>query len=234
MLTGTSEVEVSMAGPVPRYLPTYLEQDSLLVALGKALGDVQSGRLLDVGCGKRPYASLFSAAVQYIGIDLPSSHNIDQCLPDVWASALRLPFASQGFDAVLCTQVLEHVPHPEQLIQEAFRVLRTGGRFILTAPQTWGLHEEPHDYYRFTRYGLRYLLESAGFEVAWIDARGGAFRVIGQTLLNFLHIHGSIRRLSWWRKRANTILNAFFLYLDRRWLWEKDTLGYIALATRPG
>jgi SAM-dependent methyltransferase len=223
-----------MAEPVPRYLPTYLEQDSLRVALGKALGQVQGEQLLDVGCGKRPYASLFPAGMHYIGIDLPSPQNVEQCEPDVWASALRLPFASQGFDAVLCTQVLEHVPHPELLIQEAFRVLRAGGTFILTAPQTWGLHEEPHDYYRFTRYGLGHLLESAGFEVERIDARGGAFRVIGQTLLNFLHIRSRIHRLSWWRKQTNTMLNTLFAYLDRRWLWEKDTLGYIALATRPG
>jgi SAM-dependent methyltransferase len=156
----------------------------------------------------------------YTGIDLPSPNNAGQCLPNVWASALRLPFPSQGFDTVLCTQVLEHVPRPELLIQEAFRVLRTGGQLILTAPQTWGLHEQPHDYYRFTSYGLRYLLEDAGFEVQRIDARGGALRVIGQTLLNFLHIRSGITRLSWWRKRANSMLNALFSYLDRRWPWN--------------
>lgn len=219
--------------PVPRYSPTYLEQDSLLSALEKVSREAGGGRLLDIGCGRRPYASLFTNVTHYVGIDLPSSPSIGRDSPDVWASGLRLPFASGRFDVILCTQVLEHVPQPEQLVAEGLRVLRTGGQLILTAPQTWGLHEEPHDYYRFTRYGLRYLLESGGFEVTRLEARGGAFRMIGQTFLSYLQARCSHTTLSPWRRRAYTVLNWFFAYLDRRWLWEKDTLGYVVLATRP-
>jgi SAM-dependent methyltransferase len=225
---------VEVPEPVPRYAPTYLEQDSLLSALQMTAREVGGGRLLDIGCGRRPYASLFTDITHYVGIELPSSPGIGRDLPDVWASGLRLPFASERFDVILCTQVLEHIPQPEQMVAEALRVLRTGGQLILTAPQTWGLHEEPHDYYRFTRYGLQYLLESVGFQVARIEARGGVFRMIGQTLLNYLQAHSSHNVLPPWRRRVYAVLNWFFATLDRRWLWEKDTLGYVVLATRPG
>ncbi len=217
---------------MPRYLPTYLEQESIFLSLQKAARQVQGGLLLDIGCGNRPYAFLFTTATQYVGIDLPAQ-DMTQRESDVWASGLQLPFASERFDIVLCTQVLEHVPQPWRLIQEAFRVLKAGGGFILTAPQTWGLHEEPRDYYRFTRYGLQYLLESAGFEVKWLEARGGVFRMIGQTLLSFLYIHNQVRQLTPWLKSMNTMLNTFFAYLDKRWPWEKDTLGYAAMSIRP-
>lgn len=225
---------MEVAEPVPRYAPTYLEQDSLLSALQTSAREVGGGRLLDIGCGRRPYASLFTNITHYVGIDLPSSISIGKDSPDVWASGLRLPFASGRFDVILCTQVLEHVPQPEHMIAEALRVLRAGGQLILTAPQTWGLHEEPHDYYRFTRYGLQYLLESVGFQVTRIEARGGVFRMIGQTLLNYLQTRSSHNTLPAWRRRVYAVLNWFFATLDRRWLWEKDTLGYVVLATRPG
>lgn len=218
---------------VPRHLPTYLEQETLFDALQKAAQGVQGGWLLDIGCGSQPYAHLFPDVARYVGVDLPPPPGA-QRRADVWASGLHLPFVVESFDTVLCAQVLEHVPRPQQLIAEAFRVLKTGGRFILTAPQTWGLHEEPHDYYRFTQYGLRYLLESAGFEVQSIEARGGAFRVIGQTFLNLYYLRNRIPRTTPWLRACTSVFNTLFAYLDRRWPWEKDTLGYIACAIRPG
>jgi len=221
-----------VTGLIPRHLPTYLEQESLLISLQKAAGHTRDGLLLDIGCGSCPYVSLFPAATRYVGIDLPSKLTAHQ-QPTIWGNGLRLPFAAKTFATVLCTQVLEHVPQPALLIEESSRVLQEGGALILAAPQTWGLHEEPRDYYRFTKYGLEYLLEDAGFEVQWIEARGGVFRMIGQTFLSFLYIRNQISRATPWLKRLTTMLNAFFVYLDRRWCWEKDTLGYTALAIRP-
>jgi len=222
-----------MTQPLPRYLPTYLELESLFVSIQEVARQVQGGLLLDIGCGNRPYISLFPSVTRYVGIDLPW-RDLATKQVDVWASGLHLPFADGSFDVVLCTQVLEHVPRPWQLIQEVFRVLRIGGKLILTAPQTWGLHEEPCDYYRFTKYGLQYLLEGAGFEVRSIKARGGVFRAMGQTLMNFWYLYYQIPRLTYWLQRINAMLNTFFAYLDRRWPWGKDTLGYTVLAIRSG
>lgn len=221
-----------MTESIPSYLPTYLELESLHASIEKAARQVQGGLLLDVGCGRRPYASLFSSVTRYMGIDLPRCDEVQWC-PDVWASGLQLPFTSRVFDTVLCTQVIEHVQRPRQLVREAYRVLKPGGAFVLTAPQTWGLHEEPWDYYRFTKYGLVHILEAANFVVQWVDARGGAFRMIGQTLLNLFYIRNKVYKLTWWLKSATRFLNAVFMYLDQRWHWDKDTLGYTVLATRP-
>jgi len=218
---------------VRRHLPTYLEQETLFDALQRAAQEVQGGWLLDIGCGNQPYAHLFPSVARYVGVDLPPPPDTQRCA-DVWASGLHLPFVAARFDTVLCAQVLEHVPQPQQLVEEAFRVLKVGGRLILTAPQTWGLHEEPQDYYRFTRYGLHYLLESAGFEVQSIQARGGSWRVIGQTFLNLYYLYNRIPRATPWLRACTSAVNALFENLDRRWPWEKDTLGYIACAIRPG
>src|SRR5262249_35442045 len=121
-----------------------------------------SGRVLDVGCGLKPYAELF-ATDAYVGIELRPTR---EGIVDVLASALHLPFLDGAFDAVVSNQVLEHVPEPSQMLSEAFRVLRPGGYLLLTTPQTWGLHHVPHDYYRYTPFGLRYLAEKNGFQVA--------------------------------------------------------------------
>jgi len=217
---------------VSRDLPTYLEQESLWSALQTAAPAVPRGLLLDIGCGDKPYAALFPQVSRYIGIDLPPTTPVVR-RPDVWASALSLPFADRCFETVFCAQVLEHVPRPEELLREAFRVLKVGGQIILTVPQTWGLHEEPHDYYRFTRYGLQYLLEDAGFQVRSIEPRGGAFRMMGQTFLSTCYLRKQIPRLTPRLRAFNRSWNSLFAYLDRRWPWNKDTLGYIACANRP-
>ena len=82
---------------------------------------------------------------------------------DLVAPAHDLPLEDDALDAVVCTQVLEHTPEPWLVLEEFARVIRPGGTVIVTAPLTWYLHELPHDYYRFTAYGLAHLLHRAGF-----------------------------------------------------------------------
>jgi len=139
--------------------PLYLARRQLWLHVRRH-AHLASGRLLDVGCGGRPYEALFPRVQQYVGLELPKARRAD-----VWGSALLLPFQARAFDTVLCNQVLEHVPEPAVLFAEVRRVLAPGGVLILTTPQTWGLHHEPHDFYRFTRYGLAHLARSAGLEV---------------------------------------------------------------------
>jgi SAM-dependent methyltransferase len=81
--------------------------------------------------------------------------------------------ACERFDIVFCTQVIEHVPDPGALVEETFRVLRPGGFLVLTGPFWWPLHEEPHDYHRFTRYGFSHLLARAGYVDVEITPDGG-------------------------------------------------------------
>src|SRR2546425_12982585 len=95
----------------------------------------------------------------------------------------HLPFRTATFDTILSTQVLEHVRQPDSLLREAYRVLRLGGHLVLTAPQINPLHEEPHDYFRYTCHGLRSLAEEAGFSVLQVTALGGAIATIGQMIV---------------------------------------------------
>lgn len=125
------------------------------------------GRLLDVGCGKKPYFLIFSPKVEsYIGIDLLSSGSSDAI--DAFADICLLPFVKESFDTVLCSEVLEHVSDPFVAIREIHRVLKKVGVLILSCPQTYQLHDAPSDYYRFTKYGLIELVESQdGFRVEY-------------------------------------------------------------------
>jgi SAM-dependent methyltransferase len=138
---------------------------------------------VDFGCGNRPYEVFFrTTANQYIGVDVVQ--NQFGTVDEIVASGQRLPFSDSSIDTVLSTQTLEHVAEPLWYLGETARVLRPGGHLILTCPGTYMLHEEPHDYYRFTEFGLRHLLSTSGLEVIAMTTAGGAWRVVGQTLIN--------------------------------------------------
>ncbi len=137
-----------------------------------ALADVH-GRVLDIGAGTQPYRAFLPADVHYVAMEIvPIPGN------DVIASVLALPFVSTVFDGVICTEVVEHVPEPELALREMARVLTAGGRLYLTVPMSWALHYVPHDYFRFTPYGLRHLLTKAGFQVLALRQVGGLFTLI--------------------------------------------------------
>lgn len=151
-----------------------------------------TGSLLDLGCGRKPYQARFGSIVQnWIGLDVPMAAS-GRPAADVFGSALQTPFGSGVFDTVLSTQVLEHVPRPADLMCEASRILKPGGHLILTAPQTNPLHEEPHDFFRYTSHGLRLLAENAGFEVVQLTPLGGAIATVGQLVVWHL---GWLRRV---------------------------------------
>jgi len=121
-----------------------------------------SGKLLDVGCGWKPYRDLFEH-VEYVGVDTEQGYGMS--LADKIGDARKLPFEDGSFDVVMLNQLLEHVFEPWDVLAEARRVLRPGGRLIVTVPFLFGLHQAPTDFWRFTEYGLRMLLEKLEFEV---------------------------------------------------------------------
>lgn len=185
------------------------------------------GRLLDVGCGRRPYARWLDAATDYVGLDMTPAPGG----PDVCATAWRLPFADRSFDAVLSTQTIEHVAEPAEAVAEMARVLRPGGSLVLSAPQTWRLHEAPHDYFRFTRYGLAALVERAGLELLEIRHQGGVWMTVGQTINNAIHARGAAPVYA--RYLAYLASNAVFGALDMLWHDPAETLNYLVVAQKP-
>jgi SAM-dependent methyltransferase len=123
-----------------------------------------SGRLLDVGCGSKPYRSLFEVEA-YIGLDVDSESSRRLAVADQLYDGHSFPFDDKIFDSVLCNQVLEHVFNPDQFLCEIARILKPGGKLLLTVPFVWDEHEQPHDYARYSSFGLRALLEKNGFRL---------------------------------------------------------------------
>ena len=121
------------------------------------------GRLIDIGCGTKPYRDLLVPFVtEHIGVDHEETFH-DKSNIDRFGTAYDIPYEAESFDSALCTAVLEHLEEPEQALRECHRVLKPGGVAIYSVPFIWHLHEEPRDFYRYSKYGLKYLFEKVGF-----------------------------------------------------------------------
>ncbi len=155
--------------------PDWLLQRLLADDVTGSLAVHARGRVLDLGCGGRPYEECAPAGVRWFGADAPGSTSH----PDAWSLAHALPFAAGSFSTVLCTQVLEHLADPGAALCEVGRVLEPGGKLILSAPQSWFLHEEPYDFYRYTRFGLDHLCRDAGLVPIEWKSQGGFFAMVG-------------------------------------------------------
>ena len=165
--------------------PIWITETRLRKHLNEAVSTFRiqtSDKWLDVGCGERPYESLFPPGA-YTGVDVAiSGRPASMKNPDFYYDGRTLPFSDKSFDGVLCTQVLEHVPNPEALFTEIHRVLRPGGRLILSAPFLWQEHEEPYDFFRFSSFGLRELLMRRHFDVIFMQKTTGSLEAIAQTM----------------------------------------------------
>jgi SAM-dependent methyltransferase len=137
------------------------------------------GVVLDVGSGAQPYRPLLSPNAHYVGIDTAHARSdFGYEVPDTtYFEGETWPVESASVDLVLCTETLEHVLDPARLLDEAHRCLREGGGLLLTVPFAARWHFIPHDYWRFTPSGLKYLLERAGFTSVRVYARGNALTV---------------------------------------------------------
>jgi len=143
--------------------PFYFARKGLCEAISE-FAPLLSGRLLDVGCGSKPYKSLFVVDA-YIGLDIDSEMARMRGIADYLYDGSAFPFTDSSFDAVLCNQVLEHVFNPDEFLGEITRVLKPGGKLLLTVPFVWDEHEQPYDYARYSSFGLRVLLEKQGLRV---------------------------------------------------------------------
>ncbi len=198
----------------------YAIRDSVL-----AHASALRGRVLDLGSGDRRYQPYFNGSVnRWVALDWPAVGDARFGAADVHGDATSVPFAAESFDAVLCTQVLEHVPEPQRIFAETWRVLRPGGRLLLTAPQYNALHEEPRDFFRYTCYGLEHLARQAGFTVEHVEPIGGFISLFAfVTTIHFAPLRWQpffgLWQWSAWQ-------------LDRRFHRPKDCIGYALLALK--
>jgi SAM-dependent methyltransferase len=155
-------------------------------------------RVLDAGAGEGPYRELFRHA-RYVALDdRRGDRSWDYGGLDLVGDLSRIPVRDAAFDAVLCTETLEHLTDPGAFLGEAARVLRSGGRLYLTAPLQFREHQEPHDYFRYTRHGVRLLLDRAGLVAEAIEPEGGYFRFLGDKIQPaHRHLFRKDRMLLW-------------------------------------
>jgi SAM-dependent methyltransferase len=143
-------------------------------------------RVLDAGAGEGRFKPLF-AHTAYVGIDFAQGDKSwDYSKLDVVGKLEELPFPDLSFDHVLSIVVLEHTPQPGRVIQELQRVLKPGGMLHIVVPHMWEEHQRPHDFFRFTSGGIRYLLQTAGFRIRRIHPIGGFFWQLGRRLIGVL------------------------------------------------
>jgi SAM-dependent methyltransferase len=145
------------------------------------------GRLIDIGCGTKPYRTMLADAVEtHVGVDHEACIH-DRSDVDLTGTAYEMPVDDEAFDSALCTAVLEHLEEPERALRECHRVLRPGGTALYSVPFIWHLHEEPRDFFRFSKYGLKHLFEKTGFDVIEIEPLSGFWVTFGQMLVYNLY-----------------------------------------------
>ena len=217
--------------PLRRHV-LYFEQ-AIQDAVAALARELPAGtRVLDAGAGEGQYTGYF-ARQRYYGVDLAVGDGAwDYTRLDAIANLVALPFRAATFDAALLIVTVEHLPEPGCALTELGRTLKPGGKLLIAAPHEWETHQAPHDYFRYTRYGLHYLLDKAGFEIAELHVAGGYFRLLARRLLNGLQFFtGGLRWLGFIPAAVLVIPPALILpllgFLDRD---RNFTLGYICTA----
>lgn len=187
--------------------------------------------VLDAGAGECAYKDRFTAH-RYLAIDLgigDRAWNYSQL--DAIADLAAVPLRDGSFDAAVNIVTLEHVREPACVLAELARVLKPGGRLLLVAPHEWEEHQTPHDYFRYTQFGLRYLLQRAGFDEVETRPVGGFFRLLSRRMLNALQFFpgiGFVLAAVFFAPPA--LLLPLLDPLDRK---RNFTLGYICTARKP-
>lgn len=192
-----------------------------------------SGRLLDAGCGTMPFQSYLENVIdEYQSLDIENRVPGVDFLADLQDMGI---LTAASYDTVLCSEVLEHVQRPDKVLAELRRILKPRGKLILTVPYLSRLHEEPFDYFRYTKYGLQFLLEQSGFRVLELVPTGSLFSFLGHQISTVVvcslwHVP-VLKHCVFW---LNACLCTFPCYWFDRLLGiaQKLPLGYVAVAEK--
>lgn len=198
--------EMFIPGPLGLLVnPVYIIRKGLLRGINNNK-EYFHGRLLDFGCGRKPYRDLLEVE-EYIGLDTANSgHDHAKESVDVYYDGQTIPFDNDYFDSVLSSETFEHVADLAGSIQEIHRVMKTNGYLVVTMPFVWEEHEVPYDFVRYTSFGITKLLENFGFSIIKIEKSTNYIETIFQ-LWN-IYIYENI-----FPKKILTklVLNPFFI-----------------------
>ena len=227
----------ALAYRLPRFLRRHILHFEVSIedAVARFARDLPtSARVLDAGAGEGQYAHFFGHQ-RYVGIDLAvGDPQWDYSRLDATADLSALPFRDRIFDAALHIVTIEHLREPACALAEIARTLAPDAPLLVVAPFEWEVHQAPHDYFRYTRHGLEYLLEKTGYDRVRVEPAGGFFRLLARRLLNGLQFFsGGVRWLLFVPAAILAVPPALILplfdFLDRD---RNFTVGYICTARK--
>ncbi|GAB4446660.1 MAG: hypothetical protein Fur0028_01290 [Bacteroidales bacterium] len=167
--------------------PLFIIRYALFKTLKKSFNEI-SGNVLDFGCGSSPYKSLIKFE-KYVGVDFANeNHPVGNSVIDIFYDGSILPLEAESFDSIICTEVFEHIPNLDKILKELHRVLKHEGKILLSVPFVWNEHEIPNDYQRFSRFGIRLLLENNGFKILTVQKTSRTIHTITQLWTNAIHL----------------------------------------------
>ncbi len=214
------------------FSPVYYGQYKITLPLAKQYA---KGYFLDLGCGDLPFKNeLVELVAYYDTLDFFPRTDALTYIEDI-QNMTTVP--SERYNSAICLEVLEHVPDPFRAVREIYRVLAQESVLIISVPHLSRLHDEPHDYYRYTRYGVRYLLEQAGFKVIHLVERGGLFSFLGHQvstfILGMIWSVPIIRHIAWF---LNAWLVTRLCHQLDQWFPQSGVfaLGYTVVASKSG
>jgi SAM-dependent methyltransferase len=207
--------------------PAFLTRNRLIRAIA-AYSKELKGVMMDFGCGSKPYKSLFNVE-KYIGVDFenPGHPHINEQI-DVFYDGKKIPFDNACFDSIFSSEVFEHIFNLDEILKELYRVMKPGALMLITCPFAICEHEVPHDFARYSSYGIKHLLEKNGFEILKQEKTGNSIETIHQLRIMYIHEHimPYIRKIpivrSVFRFIVYTTLNIFAIVLGKIFPLGKD------------
>lgn len=168
--------------------PLFLIRSELFRNISKFAPQLK-GRMMDFGCGLKPYEELFSVD-EYIGVDYQAEgETYHQEKVDVFYNGKTLPFPDNHFDSIFSSEVFEHIFNLPEIMQELKRVLKPGGKILITCPFSFGEHEVPSDYARYTSFAVKHMFSSNGFNIVAFEKTGGSIEAITQLRIVYWNLH---------------------------------------------
>ena len=159
--------------------PFYFNRNGLKKGISLFAG-AMTGKMMDFGCGSKPYKTLFNVE-EYIGVDYQNEgHPHDNEQVDIFYDGKTIPLPEEYFDSVLSSEVFEHVFNLDEILKEIHRVMKEGGKLLITCPFVWNEHEVPNDFARYSKFALQDILQKNGFEIIEFHKSGNFLLTILQ------------------------------------------------------
>lgn len=205
-------------------LKSNAERYSILQAIKRFKEHISYDSLvLSIGDGPAHYRPLFK---NYLGFDVDRSVKTDFI-----ADGYAIPIRSNSVQNAICIQVMEHMLYPQKALDEMNRILKPNGKLLITVPQGGALHDEPYDFFRYTPYSLKFLLENSGFQITELKPKGGYFWYLGNRLKQMKNFSPKLIRPIVMAV-FSFLIPLILFYLDDIDKEKKLTLGYSVIATK--